>query len=72
MQNDEGELSMNGDFLDSLVVTITTYQTAFNTFLKENNYDIELARDLTNDWWKGVMIMAGLANQKPKDDGLDW
>lgn len=61
---------MNEDFMDSFVITITTYQTAFNTFLKENNYDINLARDLTSDWWHGVTTMAGLANQKPKDDGI--
>lgn len=61
---------MDDKFLDSMVVTITTYQTAFNTFLKENNYDMELARGLTNSWWQGLMTMAGLANQKPKDDGI--
>lgn len=61
---------MNEDFLDSMVMTITTYQTGFNTFLKENYNDIELARDLTSDWWQGLMTMAGLANQKPKDDGI--
>ncbi len=61
---------MNEKFLDSMVMTITTYQTAFNTFLKENYNDIELARGLTNSWWQGLMTMAGLASQKPKDDGI--
>lgn len=55
---------MDNDFLDSIVVTIGTYQTAFNTFLKENKNDKELAREMTADWWYGIMVSCGITNQK--------
>lgn len=61
---------MDEKFIDSMVSTITMYQTAFNSFLKENDGEMALARDMTRDWWMGVMTMAGMAQQKKEGDGF--
>ena len=63
---------MDENFINSMVSTITMYQTAFNSFLKENDGEMALARDLTRDWWMGIMTMAGYANQKREGGGYEF
>lgn len=56
---------MDEDFINSLSMTITMYQTAFNTFQKENPHlDTEEIIALTDSWWQGVMYMAGVAGSQ--------
>lgn len=59
---------MDNGFLDALVTTVGTYQTAYNTFLRENKNDKELAKEMTADWWYGIMISCGITNQKNNDE----
>lgn len=61
---------MDEKLADAIISTITMYQMAFKSFLKENDNDIVLARDLTNSWWQGVMTMTGLVNRK--GDNPKW
>lgn len=61
---------MDNGFLDALVTTVGTYQTAFNTFLRETK-DKELAKEMTADWWYGIMVSCGITNQKKNNDN-EW
>ena len=59
---------MDEDFINSMTMTITMYQTAFNTFKRENPFlENEEVIALTDSWWQGVMNMAGLTGQKRGD-----
>lgn len=56
---------MDEDFANSLLVTLTMYQQAFNTFSAENpTFGFDEIISMTDSWWNGVMYMAGLATQK--------
>lgn len=55
---------MDENTINSMVSTITMYQTAFNSFSKENpELDFEEVITMVDSWWAGIMTMAGLAGQ---------
>lgn len=58
---------MDESMINGMVSTITMYQTAFNTFTKENpELEFEEVITMVDSWWYGIMTMAGLAGQNKK------